>query len=81
MNCVCIAKKIVGVLLFPCYTSAQEILRSIANFLDECVEEVFQGIARIAPISSVILDRMAGLLSDIYIRRCEGENFRVIRLY
>jgi hypothetical protein len=51
---------------FPYHTFAQEILRSIANLSDEHVEEVFQGIARMPQISSVVLDRMVGLLSDIF---------------
>ena len=38
------------------------ILRSVANLLGEHVEEVFQGIARMPQISSVVLDLMSRLL-------------------
>ena len=51
---------------FPWYTSAQEILKFIANFPDEHVEEVFQGTTKMPQISSVVLDRMEGLLSDMF---------------
>ena len=54
------------ILSFPHYTSAQEILRSIANLSGEHMKEVFQGIARMPQTSSVVLDRMAGLLSDMF---------------
>ena len=53
-----------GIPTFPHDTSTEEILRSIANLPGEHVEEVFQGIARMPQISSVVLDRMAGPLSD-----------------
>ena len=46
------------------YTSAHEILRSIANLLSEHVEEVFQGIARMTQILSVVLNHM--LLSNMF---------------
>ena len=66
VNCTCIASKMAGKPSFPRYTSTQEILRSIANLPDEHVEEVFQGTSRMPQISSVVLDRMAGLLSDMF---------------
>ena len=49
---------------FPRCTLAQQILRSIANLPDKHVEEVFQGIARMPQISSVVLDRMTNIVSD-----------------
>ena len=42
------------------------ILRTVANLLDEHVEEVFRGIARMPQISSVVLDWMSILLFDIF---------------
>ena len=66
VNCTCIASKMAGKPSFQRYTSTQEILRSIANLPDEHVEEVFQGTARMPQISSVVLDHMAGLLSDMF---------------
>ena len=66
MNCTCIGRIMAGIPSFPYYTSAQEILRSIANLPGEHVKEVFQGIARMPQISSVVLDRMARLLSDMF---------------
>ena len=51
---------------FPHYTSTQEILRSLTNLPGEHVEEVFQGIARMPQISSVVLDCMPRLLSDMF---------------
>jgi hypothetical protein len=55
-----------GMSAFPRHTSSQEILRLIANLPEEHVEEVFQGIARMSAISSVVLDCMSGLLSDMF---------------
>ena len=60
MNCTCIGRKMARIPSFPHYTSIQEILRSIANLPGEHVEEVFQGIARMLQVSSVLLDLMVG---------------------
>ena len=55
-----------GTTSFSYCTSTQEILRSVANLPGEPVEEVFQSIARMPQISSVVLDRMAKLLSHMF---------------
>ena len=55
-----------GIPTFMHDNSTKEILRSIANLPGEHVEEVFQGVARMPQISSVVLDRMAGLLFDMF---------------
>jgi hypothetical protein len=60
------AGKMAGMPAFPRHISSQEILRSIANLPEEHVEEVFQDIARMLAISSVVLDRMSCLLSDMF---------------
>jgi hypothetical protein len=56
----------VGIPSFVHYTSTQEILKFIANLSGAHVEEVFQGIARMPQISSVVLDRILGLSSDMF---------------
>lgn len=62
----CTAGRMAEIPSFLHHTSAQEILRSVANLSDFDVEEVFLGIGRMPQISSVVLDRMAGLLTDIF---------------
>ena len=42
------------------------ILRSVANLSGEHVKEVFQGIARMPQIWSVVLDQMSRLLFDMF---------------
>ena len=64
--CTCTASRMAKISSFPHHTSAQKILRFVANLSDEHVEEVFQGIIRMPHISSVVLDCMAWLLSDIF---------------
>jgi hypothetical protein len=66
MNYTCIARKMVELPSISHYTFAQEILRSIAKLAGTYVKEVFQSIARMLQISSVVLDRMVGLLSDMF---------------
>ena len=51
---------------FPHYTSVEKILKSVANFPGEHVEEVFQEFAIMPLISSVILDQMLGLLFNMF---------------
>ena len=50
----------------PPPSSIHAILRSIANLSDLDVKEVFQGMAIMPQISSALLNRMSGLLSDMY---------------
>ena len=50
----------------PPPSSVHAILRSIANLSNLDVKEVFQGVAIMPQISSALLNRMFGLLSDMY---------------